>query len=89
MRVNSHCLLLIGGSGMGCVDPDLDLGPPLMKLLWGPIIGLRGHNNLLWRKGASSSRCNICLVCEKLGKHSAKVLLVLDELLHSSFPIHG
>ena len=88
VRVNSHCLLLISGGGMGYVDPNLDLGPPLVELLWRPIIGLRGCDNFLWRKGTSSSWANVCLVCEELGKCHAKVLLVLDELLDGCFPIH-
>ena len=60
-----------------------------MELLWRPIVGLRGHNNLLQRKGACSCQADVCLVHEELGKHGAEVLLVLDELLHSGFPIHG
>ena len=89
VQVNSCCLLLISGGGMGCVDPNLDFGPPFVELLWRPIIGLRGCDNFLWRKGACSSRCDICLVCEELGECCSEVLLVLDELLHSCFPIHG
>ena len=88
MQVNSHCFLLIGGGGMGSVDPDFDLGPPLMEFLQRPIIDLRGHDNFLQRKGAGSSWANVCLMHEELGKCCAEVLLILDELLDSCFPIH-
>ena len=88
VRVNSHRLLLIGGSGVGCVDPNLDLGPPLMELLGRAVIGFRGCNNFLQRKGACSSGHDICLMHEELGKCNSEVLLVLDELLNSCFPIH-
>ena len=73
---------------MGGCDPDLDLGPPLVKLLWRPIVGLRGRNNFLSRNSACCSRGDIGLVGEELGKGLPKVLLVLDELLDCSFPIH-
>ena len=59
-----------------------------MKLLWRPIIGLRGCNNFLCRKGTCCSGGNIGLVGEELGESLPEVLLVLDELLNGSFPIH-
>ena len=86
MQVNSCHLLFISGSGMGGGNPNLNLGPPLMKLLGRPIIGLRGCDNFLCRKGTCGA--NIGLVGEELGKGLPKVLLVLDELLDCSFPIH-
>ena len=45
---------------MGGCDPNLDLGPPLMKLLWRPIIGLRGCDNLLSRNGACYRKVVVC-----------------------------
>ena len=86
MRVNSHRLLFISGSGMGGGDPNLNLGPSLVKLLGRPIVGLRGRNNFLRRKG--TCRADIGLVGEELGKGLPKVLLVLDELLDCFFQIH-
>ena len=71
---------------MGGGDPHLNFGPPLMKFLGRPIIGLRGRDNFLCRKG--TCRANIGLVSEELGKSLPEVLLVLDELLDCSFPIH-
>ena len=88
MGVNSCRLLLVGGGDMGGGNPNLNLGPPFMELLGRPIIGLRGHNNFLCRN-AGCSRDSICLVGKELGKCGAEVLLVLDELLDCSFPIHG
>ena len=72
---------------MGGRNPNLNLGPPFMKLLWRPIVGLRGCVNFLCRKGTCCGGGNIGLVGEELGKSLPKVLLVLDELLNSSFPI--
>ena len=89
MQVNSCHLLLISVGVMGGVDPDLDLGPPLVELLGRPIIGLRGHNNFLNRNEGCSTQHNICLMGEELGKCGPKVLLVLNELLDHCFPIHG
>ena len=86
MRVNSRRLLFIGGSGMGGGDPNLNLGPPLVKLLGRPIVGLRGRNNFLCRKGTCGAK--VGLVGEELGAGLPEVLLVLDELLDCSFPIH-
>ena len=71
---------------MGGSNPDLDLGPPFVKLLGRPIIGLRGCNNFLCRKGTCGA--GIGLVSEALGKCLPEVLLVLYELLYCSFPIH-
>ena len=85
-RVNSHHLLFVSGSGMGGGNPNLNLGPSLVKLLGRPIIGLRGHVNFLCRKGTCGA--DIGLVGEELGKGLPEVLLVLDELLDCSFPIH-
>ena len=73
---------------MGGRDPDLDLRPPFVKLLWRPIIGLRGHDNFLSRNGACCGRGEICLVGEELGECLPKVLLILNELLDGPFPIH-
>ena len=89
MQVNSCHLLLVGGSGVGGGNPNLNLGPPLMKLPGRPIIGLRGHDNFLCRNGTCCSGGNIGLVSEELGKRLPEVLLVLDELLDHSFPIHS
>ena len=86
MQVNSCHLLLIGGSGVGGGNPDLDIGPPFVELLGRPIVGLRGHNNFLCRKGTCGA--SIGLVSEELGKGLPKVLLVLDKLLDCCFPIH-
>ena len=86
MRVNSRRLLLIGGGGVGGGNPDFDLGPPLRELLGRPIIGLRGHDNFLCRKGTCGG--DVGLVGEELGEGLPEVLLVLDELLDCSFPIH-
>ena len=72
---------------MGGCDPDLDLRPPLVKLLWRPIIGLRGHRNFLHRNSACGT--DVSLVGEELGKRLPKVLLILNELLDGPFPIHG
>ena len=69
---------------MGGGNPDLDLGPPLMELLGGAVIGLRGCNNFLCR----NSRREICLMGKELGECLAEVLLVLNELLYGTFPIH-
>ena len=68
---------------MGCGDPNLNLGPPLVKLLGRPIVGLRGRDNFLRRKG--TCRANIGLVGEELGKGLSEVLLVLDECNGSVF----
>ena len=73
---------------MGGRDPDFDLGPPFMELLGRPVIGLRGHDNFLSRNGTCCSRGDIRLVGEELGECLPKVLLILDELLDSPFPIH-
>ena len=73
---------------MGGRDPDFDLRPPLVKLLWRSIIGLRGRDNLLCRNGTCCGGGDIGLVGKELGKCLPKVLLVLDELLDRSFPIH-
>ena len=74
---------------MGGGNPDFDLGPPLVKFLGRPIIGLKGCDNLLCRNGTCCGRGDICLVGKELGKCLPEVLLVLDELLDHSFPIHG
>ena len=87
-RVYSRHLLLIGGGGMGGGNPNLNFGPPLMELLGRPVIGLRGGNNFLCRNGTCGSGGNIGLVGEELGESLPEVLLVLDELLNGSFPIH-
>ena len=73
---------------MGGCNPDLDLRPPFVKLLWRPIIGLRGCDNFLSRNGTCCGGGDIGLVSEELGKCLPEVLLVLDELLNGSFPIH-
>ena len=88
VQVNGHGLLLVGGGVMGGCDPDLDLRPPLVKLPWRPVIGLRGCNNFLSRNSACCGGGNIGLVSEELSKGLPEVLLVLDELLDCSFPIH-
>ena len=72
---------------MGGCDPDLDLRPSLVKLLWRPIVGLRGHDNFLCRNSACGT--DIGLVSEELGERLPKVLLILNELLDGPFPIHG
>ena len=69
-------------------DPDLDLGPPLVKLLRGAVVQLRGRNNFLSRNSACCGRGNIGLVGKELGECLPEVLLVLDKLLDRSFPIH-
>ena len=71
---------------MGGGNPNFNLGPPLVKLLGRPIVGLRGRDNFLCRKGTCGA--NVGLVGEELGEGLPKVLLVLDELLNCSFPIH-
>ena len=71
---------------MGGGDLNLNLGPPLVKLLGRPIVGLRAHDNFLCRKGTCGA--DVGLVGEELGKGLPEVLLVLDELLDCSFPIH-
>ena len=73
---------------MGGHDPDIDLGPPLVKLLWGAIVGLRGRNNFLSRNGTCCSRGDIRLMGEELGECLPEVLLILNKLLDSPFPIH-
>ena len=73
---------------MGGGNPNLNFGPPLMELLGRPIIGLRGHSNFLCRNGTCCSGGDIGLVSEELGKCLPKVLLILDELLDGSFPVH-
>ena len=78
--------MLVSGSGMGGGDPNLNLGPPLMKFLGRAIVGLQGHDNFLCRKRTCGA--DVGLVGEELGKGLPKVLLVLDELLDCSFPIH-
>ena len=85
-RVNSCHLLFIGGSGMGGGNPNFNFGPPLVKLLGRPIVGLRGRDNFLCRKGTCGA--DVGLVGEELGKGLPEVLLVLDELLDCSFSIH-
>ena len=71
---------------MGGRNPNLNLGPPLVKLLGRPIVGLRGRNNFLHRKGTHGA--DIGLVSEELSKGLPEVLLILDELLDCSFQIH-
>ena len=71
---------------MGGGDPNFNLGPPLMKLLGRPIVGLRGHDNFLCRKGTCGA--DVGLVGEELGEGLPEVLLVLNELLDGSFPFH-
>ena len=71
---------------MGGRDPDLDLRPPLMKLLWRPVIDLRGCDNFLHRNSACGA--DIGLVGEELGECLPEVLLILNELLDGPFPIH-
>ena len=88
-RVNSHCLLLVSGSGMGGGNPNLNFGPPFVELLGRPVIGLRGCDNLLLRNGTRHTWDCICCVGEELGKHCSEVLLILDELLDRCFLIHG
>ena len=72
---------------MGASDPDFDLGPPLVKLLQGAIVRLRGCDNFLSRNGTCCGG-SICLVGKELGKCLPKILLVLYELLDCTFPIH-
>ena len=74
---------------MGGCDPDLDLRPPFVKPLQGAIVRLRGHDNFLSRNSTCCGGGDIGLVSEELGKCLPEVLLVLNELLHRSFPIHG
>ena len=74
---------------MGGCDPDLDLRPPLVKLLQGAVVRLRGCDNFLSRNSTCCGGGNVGLVGEELGKGLPEVLLVLDELLDRSFPIHG
>ena len=71
---------------MGGGNPNFNLGPPLVKLLGRPIVGLRGHDNFLCRKGTCGA--DVGLVGEELGEGLPEVLLVLNELLDCSFPIH-
>ena len=73
---------------MGGRDPDFDLRPPLMKLLQGAIVRLRGCDNFLSRNSACCGRGDIGLVGKELGECLPEVLLILDELLDCSFPIH-
>ena len=73
---------------MGGRNPNLNLGPPLVKLLGRPIIGLRGHVNFLCRNSACCGRGDIGLVGKELGECLPEVLLVLDKLLDCSLPIH-
>ena len=72
---------------MGGCNPDLDLRPPLVKLPWRPVIGLRGHDNFLRRN--STCGTDIGLVGEELDECLPEVLLILNELLDGPFPIHG
>ena len=72
---------------MGGSDPDFDLGPPLVKFLWGAVIRLRGCDNFLSRNGTCCGG-SICLMGKELGKCLPKILLVLYELLDCAFPIH-
>ena len=74
---------------MGGGNPNLNLGPPFVKLLWRPIIGLRGCDNFLCRNGTGDARDCVCLMGEELGESLPEVLLVLDKLLDSCFPIHS
>ena len=74
---------------MGGGNPNLSFGPPFVELLGRPVIGLRGCNNFLCRNGTCCGRGDIGLVGEELGESLPEVLLVLDELLNGSFPIHG
>ena len=71
---------------MGGGNPDFDLGSPFVELLGRPVIGLRGRDNLLCRKGTCGA--GIGLVSEELGKGLPEVLLVLYKLLDCCFPIH-
>ena len=64
---------------MGGGNPDFDLGPPFVELLGRPVIGLRGRDNFLCRKGTCGA--GIGLVSEELGKGLPEVLLVLYKLL--------
>ena len=50
-----------------------------MELLGRPVIGLRGRDNFLCRKGTCGA--SIDLVSEELGKGLPEVLLVLYKLL--------
>ena len=71
---------------MGGGNPNFNLGPPLVKLLGRPIVGFRGRDNFLCRKGTCGA--DVGLVGEELGEGLPEFLLVLDELLDCSFPIH-
>ena len=47
---------------MGGGNPNLDFRPPLMKLLWGPVVKFGHWDNFLRMSGPCSSlRCNILL----------------------------
>ena len=69
-------------------NPDLGLRPPLVKLLWGAVVRLRGCDNFLSRNSACCGGGDIGLVGKELGECLPKVLLVLDKLLDCSLPIH-
>ena len=76
------CLFLVGGSGMGGCDPDLGLRPPLMKLLWRPIVKFGSQDNFLRMSGPSS-----CLHGDVLLQGVVEGLLPIGKLEDDVIPV--
>ena len=82
MREYCHCLLLVGGSGMGGGDSDLGLQPPFVKPLWRPIVKFGCCDNLLRTSGPSS-----CLCSDILLQGVVEGLLPISELEDDVIPV--
>ena len=67
---------------MGGRNPDLGLRPPLMKLLWRPIVKFRRWDNLLRTSGPS---CHLC--SDVLLEGVMKGLLSVHELEDDVIPV--
>ena len=67
---------------MGGCDPDLGLQPPLMKLLWRPVVKFRRRDNLLRMSSPSS-----CLRSDILLQGVVEGLLPIGELEDNIIPV--
>ena len=82
MREYHHCLLSIGGSGMGGHNPDLGLQPPFMKPLWQPVVKFGRRDNFLRMSSPSS-----CLCSDILLQGVVEGLLPIGELKDDVIPV--
>ena len=67
---------------MGGRDPDLGFRPPLMKLLWQPVVKFRRRDNLLRTSGPSS-----CLRSDILLQGVVEGLLAIGKLEDDVIPV--